>query len=951
MGRVNAGMRRLTHVASLGNLRDFVRAPERLLLTEEAEDALSEALAAAASLHAVAAARLRAVTRSWRLQHLVGHEKAEAKLKKEQATPHPPPPPAAAAAAPAPPPPPPPPPLTASACLAAAPRPCSRLRQEGDAWQKKRTWRLWQHIRALPSREVGAALLEQALAELLQPLLAEPQLVLQEALRRASLSNKRAPTQVAPAAASPADSAGGVQRADSATVSMLAAMGMEADRIAAEQRTSERAEASQPGSSAGAAPPPRKTSVVGAPPPPPRSLLPPPPAPPARLAPLTADHARDGRRTLPLLPAAHLPWPPAPPPPSLPPSSPPAGPIPKQPGLRASAMGKRIALPSGWPEGLAPLEVVETNTPSAVAAGAGAVLPAPLPRPKMEGVVAMLARQHLARPDDVRIAMLLDAHAIREVQAAARRLLARREARLLEQKKVMLGELKHAGPGVRAPPQGMPPPFARPATAAAAAAAKPAAAAASPPPQPVARQWEGATAEQVILSEQGEASGKPPASAAAPPPATPPPAQPASTPPVQTPGAASRGSLGKSAHAEPATPDRALEAAVERAVAVSAGKRRSTLSSAKHSIIQIGAWMRQSLMVKPPPPPPSLTMKHEMQQQLQQVSASVAEDGDEGGEGGGGGKRGVQFALQGDDAPARRGGSAAARRGGSAAVSETASRGGSASGRYGSASGARNSSRYGSASSSRSGSSRSGSGRADGEPGTPRPEKLEPGRGGLTPGYLLPVARELQFKQQIDEDAGIVTRAQRQRHACFRLLAIWEEAIEMQQQARSPPWPYGAAFCPPPSTHPAPLPSRGARPPFGRAAPRAPRTAASRPSTRPPSCAPSSEWRRGCSTPARRPPGRTCASPAPPPCGRRRTWASARAARCKCRPRPAAPPAPRPPPLPPRLRRRARRRRRASWGTERELRGSRDERIGSHLPETVYFLRSVLGSVWKRRKV
>ena len=35
-------------------------------------------------------------------------------------------------------------------------------------------------------------------------------------------------------------------------------------------------------------------------------------------------------------------------------------------------MGKRIVLPSGWPEGLAPLEVVETNTPRAVAAGAGA---------------------------------------------------------------------------------------------------------------------------------------------------------------------------------------------------------------------------------------------------------------------------------------------------------------------------------------------------------------------------------------------------------------------------------------------------------------------------------------------------------------------------------------------------------------------------------------------------
>ena len=58
-----------------------MRAPERLLLTEAAEEALRDEIGSAESAHAVAAARLRSLARSWRLQHLVGAEKAEARLR------------------------------------------------------------------------------------------------------------------------------------------------------------------------------------------------------------------------------------------------------------------------------------------------------------------------------------------------------------------------------------------------------------------------------------------------------------------------------------------------------------------------------------------------------------------------------------------------------------------------------------------------------------------------------------------------------------------------------------------------------------------------------------------------------------------------------------------------------------------------------------------------------
>ena len=49
---------------------------------------------------------------------------------------------------------------------------------------------------------------------------------------------------------------------------------------------------------------------------------------------------------------------------------------------------------------------------------------------------------------------------------------------------------------------------------------------------------------------------------------------------------------------------------------------------------------------------------------------------------------------------------------------------------------------------------------------------------------MLPVARELHFNQGVDAAAGLVTRLQHQRRGCVRLLAIWEEIVEMQQQAR-----------------------------------------------------------------------------------------------------------------------------------------------------------------------
>ena len=53
----------------------------------------------------------------------------------------------------------------------------------------------------------------------------------------------------------------------------------------------------------------------------------------------------------------------------------------------------------------------------------------------------------------------------------------------------------------------------------------------------------------------------------------------------------------------------------------------------------------------------------------------------------------------------------------------------------------------------------------------------------IPPHHLPPQARELQFNQGVDAAAGLVTRLQQQRRACVRLLAIWEEIVEMQQQA------------------------------------------------------------------------------------------------------------------------------------------------------------------------
>jgi len=74
-------------------------------------------------------------------------------------------------------------------------------------------------------------------------------------------------------------------------------------------------------------------------------------------------------------------------------------------------------------------------------------------------------------------------------------------------------------------------------------------------------------------------------------------------------------------------------------------------------------------------------------------------------------------------------------------------------------------------------------------PPTPRlkdsemPSKLpRPGRYAATPGFLLPVARELRFRQQ-HGDKDTETKVQKQQQLSYLLLATWEEEVELRQQA------------------------------------------------------------------------------------------------------------------------------------------------------------------------
>jgi len=55
------------------------------------------------------------------------------------------------------------------------------------------------------------------------------------------------------------------------------------------------------------------------------------------------------------------------------------------------------------------------------------------------------------------------------------------------------------------------------------------------------------------------------------------------------------------------------------------------------------------------------------------------------------------------------------------------------------------------------------------------------GRSGVTPGYLLPVARELSFKYEA-EDPPEEQTAESDRFYAYMLLAVWEETIEAQEQ-------------------------------------------------------------------------------------------------------------------------------------------------------------------------
>jgi len=55
------------------------------------------------------------------------------------------------------------------------------------------------------------------------------------------------------------------------------------------------------------------------------------------------------------------------------------------------------------------------------------------------------------------------------------------------------------------------------------------------------------------------------------------------------------------------------------------------------------------------------------------------------------------------------------------------------------------------------------------------------GRSGVTPGYLLPVARELSFKYDA-EDPPEEQTAESDRFYAYMLLAVWEETIEAQEQ-------------------------------------------------------------------------------------------------------------------------------------------------------------------------
>lgn len=68
----------------------------------------------------------------------------------------------------------------------------------------------------------------------------------------------------------------------------------------------------------------------------------------------------------------------------------------------------------------------------------------------------------------------------------------------------------------------------------------------------------------------------------------------------------------------------------------------------------------------------------------------------------------------------------------------------------------------------------------DGAPAKDAP-RFVPGRSGVTSGYLLPIARELTFKYEIEEPPPAHT-AEADRFHALVLLAVWEETLEAQQQ-------------------------------------------------------------------------------------------------------------------------------------------------------------------------
>ena len=77
-----------------------------------------------------------------------------------------------------------------------------------------------------------------------------------------------------------------------------------------------------------------------------------------------------------------------------------------------------------------------------------------------------------------------------------------------------------------------------------------------------------------------------------------------------------------------------------------------------------------------------------------------------------------------------------------------------------------------------SGSTKSGSSSSGSSLGGPR---FIPGRNGVTKGYLLPLARELQFN--FEEPPDDARTAECDRYHALMLLACWEEIVEAEQQA------------------------------------------------------------------------------------------------------------------------------------------------------------------------